>query len=111
MGYADALKADAANHTGETLLLNTATGWVLSMKQAECWLETFAGLTMLGSHLVIWYYAPERKTDLVDQLDDIQDPSYYELQSDLQSELRSERFQVDVSLQPDVGRMNDSPIC
>ena len=80
--YAASVRADDAYHNNVTLLYNTAGGWVLSLKQADCWLETFAGLTMLASHLVIWYYAPERSAGLVQELDEIQDPSYFEMPRD-----------------------------
>mmetsp|Transcript_93404 Transcript_93404/g.273463 ORF Transcript_93404/g.273463 Transcript_93404/m.273463 type:complete len:109 (+) Transcript_93404:652-978(+) len=42
------------------------------LKVANYWLEVLAGLTLLASHLVIWYFCPERNVELGDELPDIQ---------------------------------------
>lgn len=56
----------------QELLLNTATGWFLTLKEANYWMEVFAGLSLLTSHLVIWYFCPERNVELGVELPDIQ---------------------------------------
>jgi len=56
----------------EELLLNTASGWYLVLKMATYWLEVCAGLFLLTSHLVIWYFCPERNVELGCELPDIQ---------------------------------------
>merc|ERR1719401_326584 len=49
-------------------LSNTASGMDLFMKKLEFWGEVFAGLFMIASHWVIWYYCPERQLDLDEQM-------------------------------------------
>eukprot|EP00927_Polykrikos_kofoidii_P051604 TRINITY_DN4539_c0_g1_i1.p1 TRINITY_DN4539_c0_g1~~TRINITY_DN4539_c0_g1_i1.p1 ORF type:complete len:380 (-),score=49.17 TRINITY_DN4539_c0_g1_i1:55-1194(-) len=58
------LSAGAAYERQTTLLANSASGWVLNLKQANYWFEVFAGATMLASHFVIWYYCKERHVKL-----------------------------------------------
>eukprot|EP00927_Polykrikos_kofoidii_P063329 TRINITY_DN58133_c0_g1_i1.p1 TRINITY_DN58133_c0_g1~~TRINITY_DN58133_c0_g1_i1.p1 ORF type:complete len:344 (-),score=39.91 TRINITY_DN58133_c0_g1_i1:99-1130(-) len=72
-------QAGAANEIHATLLANTATGYVLFLKQVNYWCEVFAGLAMLFSHLVILYYCQERKLDLDEDLPEIRITGYQKL--------------------------------
>jgi len=54
----------------KSLIKQTASGTFLFFKLGEYWCEVFAGLTMLYSHLVIWWYCPERHIDLDEELPD-----------------------------------------
>jgi hypothetical protein len=57
-----------------TVLVNTAHGTCLSIKMITFWSEVVAGVLGLGSHLVIWYFAPERHMKIKDDntfLDDL----------------------------------------
>lgn len=58
------------------VLKNTASDWMLVIKQAEYWFEVAAGLFMIASHLTIWYFCPERRLDVADTLPAVwtQDP-------------------------------------
>jgi hypothetical protein len=49
-----------------TVLTNTASGVCLHLKVITFWSEVVAGLCGFISHLVIWYYAPERVLHLGD---------------------------------------------
>jgi len=51
-------------------LVDTASGAVLALKVCEYLSEVVAGLAMILSHLVIWFYCPERNLDLRDELPD-----------------------------------------
>lgn len=62
---AAAIRCDAAMWQNKTMLSNTARGWVLTCKEGNCWFESLAGVFMLASHLVIWYYAPVHKFELI----------------------------------------------
>jgi len=59
----------AAAH-GLKLLKTTASGPLMLFKLCEYWFEVLAGLFMLYSHLVIWWYCPERHIDLDEELPD-----------------------------------------
>jgi len=59
----------AAAH-GTKLLKQTASGTLMYFKLGEYWFEVLAGLFMLYSHLVIWWYCPERHIDLDEELPD-----------------------------------------
>jgi len=59
----------AAAH-GTKLLKQTASGPMMYFKLAEYWFEVLSGLFMLYSHLVIWWYCPERHIDLDEELPD-----------------------------------------
>lgn len=50
------------------VLKNTASGSMLFIKQAEYWFEVASGLFMIASHLTIWWYCPERRLDVAEQL-------------------------------------------
>lgn len=63
--------AGEAYENNSTLLLNTATGWVLVAKQATFWFEVFAGLALLLSHIAIWWCAPERPHAFAEEVLDI----------------------------------------
>merc|ERR1739845_12030 len=49
-----------------TVLTDTASGVCLTLKMVTFWSEVVAGVCGLGSHLVIWYFAPERAFKLGD---------------------------------------------
>jgi len=55
----------------EKLLLDTAHGSCLLLKTLEYWFEVSAGLFMVGSHLAIWWYCPERRLDLPEKLPEL----------------------------------------
>jgi len=59
----------AAAH-GVKLLKHTASGIMMYFKLGEYWFEVLSGLFMLYSHLVIWWYCPERHIDLDEELPD-----------------------------------------
>mmetsp|Transcript_13990 Transcript_13990/g.40813 ORF Transcript_13990/g.40813 Transcript_13990/m.40813 type:complete len:359 (-) Transcript_13990:59-1135(-) len=59
-----------ANANGVKELEQTASGLVLFFKLGEYWFEVFSGLFMLASHLAIWWFCPERFTDLEEKLPD-----------------------------------------
>jgi len=61
---------DMAKAHNKHLLKQTASGTFLFLKLGEYWCEVLAGLTMLYSHLVIWWYCPERHIDLSEELPD-----------------------------------------
>eukprot|EP00811_Abedinium_folium_P034905 NODE_7746_length_1553_cov_7.778401.p1 GENE.NODE_7746_length_1553_cov_7.778401~~NODE_7746_length_1553_cov_7.778401.p1 ORF type:complete len:410 (+),score=82.15 NODE_7746_length_1553_cov_7.778401:174-1232(+) len=42
----------------EAVLMNTAQGWLLVLKQFNFWFEVFAGMAMLASHFVIAFACP-----------------------------------------------------
>jgi len=52
------------------LLYRAAYGPVLIFKLGEYWFEVLSGLLMLYSHMVIWWYCPERHIDLDEELPD-----------------------------------------
>jgi len=54
----------------KAVLVNTASGAILGVKLAEYWTEVFAGIFMILGHLTIWFYAPERKFDLLEDIPD-----------------------------------------
>merc|ERR1711871_86277 len=64
-------KAGKFNERRKVMLLNTADGWVLFLKQLTYWCEVLAGLTLLVSHFVIWWFAPERPHNFLDELLDM----------------------------------------
>mmetsp|Transcript_99143 Transcript_99143/g.136342 ORF Transcript_99143/g.136342 Transcript_99143/m.136342 type:complete len:124 (-) Transcript_99143:23-394(-) len=56
------------------VLMNTATGTYLIVKMASFMSEVIAGLALIGSHLVIWYYCEERHVEFgMDQLSAVYD--------------------------------------
>jgi len=59
----------AATHNTH-LLKQTASGTFVLLKLGQYWFEVLAGLFMLYSHLVIWWYCPERHIDLDEELPD-----------------------------------------
>lgn len=65
-----------------TVLTNTAHGTCLFIKMLTFWSEVVAGVLGLGSHLIIWYYAPERKLKLGDDNDLLLGPGDYDSDSD-----------------------------
>jgi len=69
--YGSLAKAGDANERQKVMLLNTADGWVLFVKQLTYWCEVLAGLTLLFSHFVIWWFAPERPHNFLDELLDM----------------------------------------
>jgi len=52
------------------LLKQTASGTFMFFKLGQYWFEVLSGLFMLYSHLVIWWYCPERHIDLDEELPD-----------------------------------------
>lgn len=56
------------NH--QHLLKQTASGTFVFLKLGQYWFEVLSGLFMLYSHLVIWWYCPERHIDLDEELPD-----------------------------------------
>lgn len=45
---------------GSMVLINTASGRALALKVVEFWTETAAGLAVIFSHSLIWYFCEER---------------------------------------------------
>mmetsp|Transcript_6742 Transcript_6742/g.12262 ORF Transcript_6742/g.12262 Transcript_6742/m.12262 type:complete len:311 (+) Transcript_6742:2-934(+) len=68
---AEAVRISEAIAEKEELLLDTAHGTCLLLKTLEYWFEVSAGLFMVGSHLAIWWYCPERLLDLPEKLPDL----------------------------------------
>lgn len=64
------IAGDLANSTNTKLLKQTASGTYLIFKLGEYWFEVLSGLFMLASHLVIWYYCPERYLNISDAMPD-----------------------------------------
>eukprot|EP00927_Polykrikos_kofoidii_P086331 TRINITY_DN9637_c0_g1_i2.p1 TRINITY_DN9637_c0_g1~~TRINITY_DN9637_c0_g1_i2.p1 ORF type:complete len:441 (+),score=58.12 TRINITY_DN9637_c0_g1_i2:127-1323(+) len=66
--WGSASRTGTANEDQTALLSNSACGWVNDLKKATFWFEVLAGNLMIMSHIVIWYYAPERLTDMDEEL-------------------------------------------
>lgn len=66
--FGAAVSMSMADENGKQMLVNTARGWFLNLKQINYWFEVWAGLLMICSHLVIYYFCAERKVDLPEEL-------------------------------------------
>jgi len=65
------IRMKIAHEDQQSLLYNTARDGFLYLKMANFWFEVFAGLSMIGSHLIIWYFCPERQLGMCDSIPDI----------------------------------------
>lgn len=71
-------EAVAAKQIGKKIMLeNTASGYVLAIKQLNYWCEAFAGIAMVLSHLAIWFFCKERKIDLCEVMPEADHPDDY----------------------------------
>ncbi|CAE8681704.1 unnamed protein product [Polarella glacialis] len=63
-----AIRNELARESGTTMLYDTASGRYLALKYVSYWCEVFAGFSMIAGLATIWFYAPERKIQLSDEL-------------------------------------------
>lgn len=63
-----ALRNAMAQETGEALLFDTAAGTILFLKYLRYWCEVAAGFSMIFGLITIWYFCPERRLELGNEL-------------------------------------------
>lgn len=65
------IRMSLAYEDGTALLYNTASDGYLYLKMTNFWFEVLAGLSMIASHLIIWYFCPERQLGMCESIPDI----------------------------------------
>lgn len=63
-----ALRDAMAQESGVALLFDTASGTIMFLKYLRYWCEVAAGFSMIFGLITIWYFCPERRLELGNEL-------------------------------------------